>query len=733
MKRLLSIFIAVIMVAAMVLPTTAVFADEGAFDPFAGDHVKGEMPANLIINPSNSMWTTGKNDGQIDLAGINWKNANTSIGWEGGYMGAKIYTTNGVSTVSSHLNCAGFGLQDQFIDKDPSTYVLGETYVFMFAFRNINPEVPASLVVGDWNGTYSGVATNDFIPVPEYEGGVIEAPQSGEWVTFKGTVSTRATTTSKSLVKPYVKIGLPKGTAAGAAIEFNTFHDGVLQPYYAKEVPHYITLEPVADAAVIKGLPTSYKAKLLNQVDSVGYLAQNFTYTVFGADGEAVEGLTVENAEGVAVINAGDAVADGTYYLRATTAIDADTTWQKTVAFNVRSALERTDDYIVGAMPDNLVKSSSFNGTGNSTVVRYSGQNIPAEVKQGQNVTAFFTSSRADNPFPYPEFNFDYNKGNAAGDYWGVEGFIIKFKDEYATQHARTDTTYVVSAKVRSTVGGHRINTTYARNYNKAYTTYADGKEGFLVEGTDWQDYKTVITTNLKGTNEKLGSLLFGLVHAPADSYLLINLTPGLYVAEEVAYDIKVDGESNTVVAGSAMNLSASVENQIGIAGKLDQSFDWVAVTPDRMNYVDGITFEPSNDGANVTVNVADTVDAGEYIIVAQSEEYNMNRQYPITVTAPTYDVTEFTLNTDSNTAVLGALTVNTDKTVKVVIAAFAGNKVVTSNKTEITPVDGVAALKDPLAISGLSAGDKVRVFVWDTLLAPFSMKSAWKTPITIE
>ena len=81
MKRLLSIFIAVIMVAAMVLPTTAVFADEEvAFDPFAGDHVKGEMPANLIINPSSAMWTTGKNDGQIDLASINWKNANTSIG-----------------------------------------------------------------------------------------------------------------------------------------------------------------------------------------------------------------------------------------------------------------------------------------------------------------------------------------------------------------------------------------------------------------------------------------------------------------------------------------------------------------------------------------------------------------------------------------------------------------------------------------------------------------------------
>lgn len=728
MKRLLSIFIAVIMVAAMVLPTTAVFADEGAFDPFAGDHVKGEMPENLINKFEAAMWTTGKNDTEVELAGVNWKNANASTGWPGGYMGGKLYTTSGVQTVDAHLNSAGFAFQSKYINKEDASYLAGEHYVFMFAVRNANTAVPASVRVGAWNGTYSGNVSKDFLPVPEYPEGLMEVPQTGEWVTFKGTIPSTPNRTV-----PSIRMGLPKGTPAGAAVEFNALHDGVLQPYYALEVPHYITLAPVADAAVIKGIPAQYKAQLLNQIDSTGFLAQNFTYTVFGADGEAVEGLTVENAEGVAVINAGDAVAEGTYYLRATTAIDADTTWQKTVAFNVRSALERTDDYIVGAMPDNLVNSSSFNGTGNSSVVSYSGQYLPAEVTQGQSVTALFASARADDPFPYPEYNFDYNKGNSGGDYWGVEGVIIKFKNEYATQHARTDTTYVVSAKVRSTVGGHIINTTYARDYNVKYTTYADGKEGFLVEGTDWQDYKAVITTDLKGTNERKGSLLFGLVHAPADSYLLINLTPGLYVAEEVAYDIKVDGESNTVVAGSAMNLSASVENQIGIEGKLDQSFNWVAVTPDRMNYVDGITFEPSNDGANVTVNVADTVDAGEYIIVAQSEEYNMNRQYPITVTAPTYDVTELTLNTTATGATLEALTVNTNKTVKVVLAAFAGNKVVTSNKTEITPVDGVAALADPLAISGLSAGDKVRVFVWDEFLTPFSMKSTWKAPVTIK
>ena len=108
------------------------------------------------------------------------------------------------------------------------------------------------------------------------------------------------------------------------------------------------------------------------------------------------------------------------------------------------------------------------------------------------------------------------------------------------------------------------------------------------------------------------------------------------------------------------------------------------------------------------------------------------NNFYP-QISVGTSSDTEFTLNTDSDTAVLEALTVNTAKTVKVVIAAFAGNKVVTSEKTEITPVDGVAALKDPLAISGLSAGNKVRVFVWDEFLTPFSMKSTWKAPVTIE
>ena len=207
------------------------------------------------------------------------------------------------------------------------------------------------------------------------------------------------------------------------------------------------------------------------------------------------------------------------------------------------------------------------------------------------------------------------------------------------------------------------------------------------------------------------------------------------YVAEESAYDIVVEGPASSVAQGESIKLSASVLNQVDMEGNLNQEFTWIAITEDRTEYVEGITIvSDSEDSSKATVEVADDVAIGNYIIVAQNGAYGMNRQYPITVTnAPAYDVTELTLSVDSMTAVLEALTVETEKAVKVVLAAFTGERLASAIETIVTPEDGVATLKDPLALSGLSAGDKVRVFVWDELLAPFSMKSAWKTPITIE
>jgi hypothetical protein len=207
------------------------------------------------------------------------------------------------------------------------------------------------------------------------------------------------------------------------------------------------------------------------------------------------------------------------------------------------------------------------------------------------------------------------------------------------------------------------------------------------------------------------------------------------YVAEESAYDIVVEGPASSVAQGESIKLSASVLNQVDMEGNLNQEFTWIAITEDRTEYVEGITIvSDSEDSSKATVEVADDVAIGNYIIVAQNGAYGMNRQYPITVTnAPAYDVTELTLNVDSASAVLEALTVETAKAVKVVLAAFTGERLAGAIETIVTPEDGVATLTDPLALSDLSAGDKVRVFVWDEYLTPFTMKNLYKLPVTVE
>ena len=50
MKRLLAIFVTIIMVATMLVPSLAVFADEADYS----DMVLGDKPANIVADPDNS-------------------------------------------------------------------------------------------------------------------------------------------------------------------------------------------------------------------------------------------------------------------------------------------------------------------------------------------------------------------------------------------------------------------------------------------------------------------------------------------------------------------------------------------------------------------------------------------------------------------------------------------------------------------------------------------------------
>ncbi len=706
MKRLLSIFVAMLMVTTMLVPSVGVFAEETetAFDPFAGDYVAGELPANLFQNPTNAMIIASNTPQSLTRAScsdytsyylqINEDYVASGTNYNKGLIGTQLLANNAANI------------------SFPEKLTAGKSYVYSFDAMNYG--TTDSFVYNMALGTSAGWTANYSVEKGA-EGFVISDKEN--WTTVAGTLVMKGTA-GDNTATTYLCSGF-QNAKAGSAIRVR--HSASSHPYLAEEALYDISFTAKSGNTVIKGVPATFEAKLLNQIGSTGTLNQDvFTFSVFGADGNAVEGLTVSED---GAVSATDAVADGTYYVRAIAQIDEETTWNKTLEINVAGAIENTDDHVKGELNDNIVNPNNpFKGQ-TAGAVAWSGQNLPSDVTVDmgtQYYTAFKTSSSA------------YTNS----DYWGVGGSFMLDKNTSASFVPEENTTYVLEATVRSLSGEQYLNLVYTSGWSLAKTRYSNeyGSEGKKI-GTEWETFKATVTTSTTSANAN--GILLGLRKTPANDYLIMNHSAGFYFAKEKAHDINVKGASASVNSGETLNLEAELLNQIGTKGTLTQSFDWVAVTEDRLSYVDGITFTETNDGANVTVNVADTVAAGDYLIVAQDKTYGMNRQYPITVTVPTYDVTELAVTTTSSSAFVDAISVNATEDVMVVIAGFNGDKLVKAKKAVLTPADGVATLAElaeALEITGLTAGNKVRVFVWTADdYTPLTMKAADKAPKTIE
>ena len=95
--------------------------------------------------------------------------------------------------------------------------------------------------------------------------------------------------------------------------------------------------------------------------------------------------------------------------------------------------------------------------------------------------------------------------------------------------------------------------------------------------------------------------------------------TGSIYIGEEYDYDINVWADGTELVKGETITVNSEILNQVGSTGTLSQNVTWYAVTADRKAKVDGFTFTEGAEGT-ATVSVADTVEPGEYAIVAVSD-----------------------------------------------------------------------------------------------------------------
>ncbi len=715
--------------------TLAIEVVEGPADPYAKDYVPGAIPENKVVNFESSFWVTNTlTDSKVELLGTNWINGK-------GWATAQILVKSDIDTVSSYYGSAGLYIKTVTdatypkIEMNAEDYVDGDHYVFMFAARNADTSIKdVKLRVGVWNGTYSGTS-KDYIPVQEYPDGMVSLPDNGDWVVVKATLPNRAT----GVAAPSIRMGLPVGSVAGTKVELNSLYEDVQQAYYAKEVSHSVEIEAKSDNSVSTGSKSVFTAKLLNQLGLTGYLNQDeVTFSVGDDKGNPIDGLTVTSDGAYATVSASDDVDEGEYYLRAEYPKDDGTVMRKTLAIKVAGSVENTDDHVAGEIPANLItspKNSSLWYTNptytNSTTVQTKNE----WTSDGFAGYAFKTTGTVT---------------SVTNGYQVAAGSRLlpaQFNDYTATEGEHYVIKFAARSLTENTGFGVRIGT-----WNGAYSgtakdvsqimDYENGVANVPGDG-EWHTIKgTLPALRAADINDsgKIRCIIVGMAAGtPADVTMELNNhykeipddVP--YFAKETAHDIKVTGASDTVSAGGTLNLKAEVINQIETKGALTQSFDWVAVTEDRLSYVDGITFTETNDGANVTVNVADTVPAGDYIIVAQNKTYDMNRQYSITVTVPDYDVTELVVTATANSASVDAICVNADENVEVVIAAYNTSGFVKANAVKLTPNDGVATLAEALSLTGLSTGDTVRVFVWGENLVPFTMKNVWREAVTIK
>jgi len=182
-----------------------------------------------------------------------------------------------------------------------------------------------------------------------------------------------------------------------------------------------------------------------------------------------------------------------------------------------------------------------------------------------------------------------------------------------------------------------RINVVYAsEGYGKKYypDNYASGSSGLLLTGTEWTDFKTVMTAP-EDFGGQYWYFLLGFSNGTKSGAKAELDMSSFYFGEEVAHDIRlaVDGKTDVEAgAESVIYADADIINQLGDAYSDQGDFHWYALDETRTQIVPGITVVPQEDGL-ATIHIGASVSDGNYVIAAQSvEQPEMVKSFSVAV-----------------------------------------------------------------------------------------------------
>ena len=246
---------------------------------------------------------------------------------------------------------------------------------------------------------------------------------------------------------------------------------------------------------------------------------------------------------------------------------------------------------------------------------------------------------------------------------------------------------------------------------NDSWTNIWNGSK--ITLSNEWQQYVEIFTTPANYTS--LRSLQFGV---PTENTTQVGqgfLIDELYVAEEVAYEIKVTADANAVRAGDEITVDAEILNQLGKAGKLAQEVSWLAMNSDRTAVIDDITITPSSTDSTVaTVSFASSIEDGDYVIIAYSEESGVVKGMPVQVGGE-FEATNVNIDINAGKVTFDLVGIpEAGATANVYVAQYLGDAL---DMVELTPVpvDGKKFTETGKeAPFTYKDGAEVKVFIWD-------------------
>ncbi len=686
MKKLMALFVAVIMVTTLVLPATGVLAQE-TLTPDYSDNATVDK-GNIIKDPDNLEHLMNSNSHgtfaeAVEGSHITWQDTTVNTETDASFVAGPTrlaYKSNG--TLMGHF-VDGFG--------ETTGWTEGETYVYSVRLKNAAPDKDESPLFGMAFGWYREAEDNDALVT-------FEVTNTDDYKTYTGYYTSKFDKNALSLGFAYPDSVIPY-SAKGAQISMDISKGGSL--LVAKEAPTEITNEITGSAVLTVGSTTTARSEVLNQIGEKGNISQNISWFAVNEERNMItDGVIVsDNGDGTATIRA---EREGDYVIVAQQGELCKGVEISVTGTDKFSDNAKLDDGNIIKDPDNLEHLSNTNSNAADIVETVEGSHITWQDKD--------VASQGDIPFMAGPTYLAYKSNGVLKGHF-IDGFG-------ETTGWTVGETYVYSVRLKNSAPDKDASPSFGMSFD---TSWANRNSGTLItyeiENTEYETYSGYYTSPVDKSVLSLGFTCLSRPYTAKGGRITMDISNGgsLLVAKEAPTEITAEVTGDSILyRGSTTTVASQVLNQIGEKGNVSQDVKWVALNADRTKMAEGVTVVPGSDGT-AQVKISDCAEAGDYVILAMSDVSELRKGVPITVKGPSVTAADVEFSDGKavfNNAKAGNIK-NGDK-IMFVIASYntENNKLIEAKCSVVSAEDNAAELSESIAVSA-SEGDCVRVFVW--------------------